>query len=175
MIYFSTAAVLLFPLTVIPRQIMSNQRRLSALIPSSHIRIHICWNRRFVNSLRLIWRTETVPPPKAQRKPKHTPCILACVMVSVVLVLWWLALLLPSPRRGFLLSRVEYHWSVEGERSRLERRKLVLKAQERQLEDAFQVKRFDEKPEGLFVRGGALRPVYALRVSRTSRKEQPRF
>lgn len=33
----------------------------------------------------------------------------------------------------------EYDWSVEGERTRLENRKSMLKVQEKQLDDAFQV------------------------------------
>lgn len=40
----------------------------------------------------------------------------------------------------WLLLLQEYHRSVEGERSRLEKRKEILRAQERQLDEAFQVR-----------------------------------
>lgn len=104
---------------------------LIALTPPSHTPVGT--QSGYKAPVRFYIPTEIPPLNVRQNTSLHNPL---CVFVSVVFVRGGASAVATAGGGPFFK---EYHRSVEGERSRLERCKSVLKAKEKQLDDAFQV------------------------------------
>ena len=137
-----------------------------------------------------MWAIDPHHPPPQRTAFAHTSSCVLCV-VFVFEVFEDLATAPPtcvsvavSPLAACIPS--EYYRSVEEERARMERRKAVLKAQEQQLNDAFQVdplsvlahrqellcrnRRSGWKGEGLAMGGGAPRTSAVVSLRRVGTK-----